>query len=113
MNKDLIILKLLLAWEIIHLSKKGENLTLRLREYKEKDSRFIRVKFLKCQLISFLDLNYGQIDDLDFEKFRSSMFYGINEEADGILSIQIIKGKELLGFLKILPNEIGFEFTTK
>lgn len=113
MNKDLIILNLLIGWEIIHLSKTGKKVSMRLREFPGKDSRFIRVTFSKCDLAVFLDLNKGQIEDFKQFNFKNSLFYNVNAESDGIISIHLLKDDEFAGILKIIPGGMAFEFTAK
>ena len=113
MNKDITILNLLLGWEIIHLSKKGEKVAIRLREFLGKSSRFIRVTFSKCDLAVFMGLNTGQIEDFTKFNFQKTVFCNINEENEGIISIHLLKGTDIIGILKIISEEITFEFTTK
>ncbi len=113
LNKDLTILNLLLGWEIIHLSKKGKKVTMRLREFLGKGSRFIRVIFSKCDLAVFLELNNGQIENFTKFNFQKTIFCNINEENDGIIGIYLLKETDLIGILKIISTEITFEFTKR
>ena len=113
MNKDITILNLLLGWEIIHLSKRGRKVTIRLREFPEKPTRFLRATFSKCVLAVMLDFNNGQIENFTLFNFKGCIFYQVNIENDRIISIQLLKEERLAGALKIQSSEISFEFTSK
>lgn len=113
LNKDFIILNLLQGWEIIHLSKKGKNVIIRLREFPEKPTRFLRATFSKCAVAVVLDFNNRQTDDFSLFNFKGCIFSQTTIEGDGIISIHILRGNELVGALKIRPLEISFGFTSK
>ena len=113
MTKDFIILNLLFGWEIIHLSKKGNKLTIRLREFKDHPSRFIRITFTRCSVAAFLDFNSAQTDDFSLFEFKGCIFYKAEIDKENIVSIHLLRGNELVGAIKIQPLEISFDFTTK
>ena len=113
MNKDFIILNLLFGWEIIHLSKKGNKLTIRLREFKDNPSRFIRITFRRCSFASFLDFNSAQTDDFSLFEFKECILYKAEIDKENIVNIHLLWNNELVGALKILPHEISFDFTSK
>ncbi|MBN2015495.1 hypothetical protein JW766_01550 [Candidatus Dojkabacteria bacterium] len=113
MNKDIIILKLLLGWEIIHISKNGKKVSIRLREFPGKGSRFIRATFSMCDIAVFIELENGQLEDFSKIRIRDAILYKVHKEIDGIISIHILKGNNIFGILKIHAMEIKFDFTTK
>ena len=106
-------MNLLIGWEIIHLSKAGKKISIRLKEFPDKYSRFLRITFDKCSIAVMLDFNQGQIEDLTSFDFKGCVFTKINIENDGIISIHLLKQSELVGALKLAPNEIIYDFTAK
>jgi hypothetical protein len=114
MEKDIIILNLLIGWEIIHLSKNGNKLSIRLREFSGKHSRFFRINFSKCSLVVILDFAHGvQTEDLSSFNFKGCIFSQINMENDRMISIHLLKQSEFVVALKIMSNEIEYDFSTK
>ena len=113
MEKDIIILNLLIGWEIIHFSKTRKKLSFRLREFPDKHSRFFRISFDKCTLAEILDFSQGQTDDLSSFNFEGCIFAQAKMENDRIINIQLLKKSELVGALKIVSNEITYNFTAK
>ena len=113
LNKDIIILKLLIGWEIIHLSKNGKKVVIRLRDFPEKPNMFLSATFSKCDLAVVLDFNNGQIDNFDLFEFKGCVFDNINLEYEHIINIHLLRGHELVGALKIKSHAISFNFTTR
>ena len=113
LNRDFIIFNLLLGWEIIYFSKKGNKLTIRLREFREKPTRYIRVTFTQCAFAVILDFNKRQTDDLSLFNFKGCIFYRAEIEGDRIVNIHLLREKELGGALKIQPLGISFDFTSR
>jgi hypothetical protein len=113
LKKDIIVLNLLIGWEIIHFSKKAKKLSLRLREFPEIDSRFLRVTFSKCFVLEFYNFsNTKETDILKFD-FSGLTFASVTLEQDEIINIHLLKKSEFVGSLKIVPSEVDFQFTTK
>lgn len=113
MNKNIIILNLLIGWEIIHLSKKSKKLSIRLREFPGGDNRFIRITFSQCSLVAYFDVDTKQTENFKQFNFKNSFVKSITAEDDGIISFRIIKDKNNIGIFKIVSDEIEFEFTSK
>ena len=113
LNKDFLILNLLLGWEIIHLSKRGKKVTIRLREFPEKPTRFVRVSFSKCVIAEILDYKTLQTDDFTSFNFKGCLIYEPVNELKEIVSIHLMRDNEPVGALKIMPHEISFSFTSK
>jgi len=113
LNKDFIIFNLLFGWKIIYLSKKGNKLTIRLREFDDEPSRFIRITFTRCSFASFLDFSSTQTDDFSRFEFKGCMLYKAEIDKENIVNINLLRNNELAGALKILPHKISFEFTSK
>ena len=113
LNKDFIILNLLLGWEIIHLSKRGKTVNIRLREFPEKPTRFVRVTFSKCVIAEILDYKTLQTDDFTSFNFKGCLIYEPVNELKEIVSIHLMKDNEPVGALKIMAHEISFGFTSK
>ena len=113
MEKDITILNLLIGWEIIHFSKTGKKLSFRLREFPGKHSRFFRISFNKCTLAEILNFSQGQTEDLSSFNFKGCIFAQAKMENDQIISIHLLKNSELVGALKIVSNEITYNFTAK
>lgn len=112
-EKDVIILKLLNGWEIIHLSKSGKKVSIRLREFPDEYSRFFRITFVRCSTAVLLNFNKGKIEDITSFDFKGCVFSNINIENYGLISIHLLKQSELIGALKISPGELKYDFTTK
>ena len=113
LNKDIIILKLLIGWEIIHLSKNGKKVVIRLRDFPEKPNMFLSATFSKCDLAVVLDFNNGQIDNFALFEFKGCVFDNINLEYEHIINIHLLRGQEPVGALKIKSHAISFNFTTR
>ena len=113
LNKDFIILNLLLGWEIIYISKRGKKVNIRLREFPERPTRFIRVTFSKCVFAEIL--NYKTLQTVDFTSFNfeGCLIYEAVNELKEIVSIHLLRDNEPVGALKILPHEISFDFTSR
>ena len=109
MNKDIIILKLLFGWEIIHLSKRGKKVTIRFREFPDAHSRFLRAIFSNCSPAVMLDYKKGQIEDFSLFNFKCCILYVINIENDGIVSIRLLKENNPAGALNIRAGEVSFD----
>lgn len=113
-QKDLIIFNLLLGWEVIHLSKRGKKVTIRLREFPEKPNRFLRITFSKCKLAVIIDFNKGkQIEDFSAFDSNTCALSEVKMEPDGIFSLFLLGKDGKLGILKILSGDISFDFTSK
>ena len=113
-QKDLIIFNLLLGWEVIHLSKRGKKVTIRLREFPEKPNRFLRITFSKCELAAIIDFNEGkQIEDFSAFDSNTCSLSEVKMEPDGIFSLFLFNRDGRLGILKVLPGDISFNFTSK
>lgn len=113
MNKDFLILNLLLGWEIIHLSKRGKKVTIRLREFPEKPTRFVRVTFAKCVVAEILDYKTLQTDDFVSFDFERCLIYEAVHELKEIVSIHLLRGNKPVAAIKIMAHEISFDFTSK
>jgi len=113
MEKDIIVLNLLVGWEIIHLSKSGKKVSVRLREFPDNHSRFFRITFSKCSLAVILDFAHMQTEDFSNFNFKGCIFSQINMENDQMIGIHLIKQSKLVGALKIISDEINYDFTTK
>lgn len=113
-KKDLIILNLLIGWEIIHLSKRGKSVAIRLREFPEEPNRFIKINFSKCELAIIIDINEDkQFEDFSIFNWRACTLSKVKMEPDGILSIFLVGEDGKLGIMKFLAGDILFEFKTK
>ena len=113
MDKDLIILNLLIGWQIIHLSKTGKKLSIRLREFADGESRFLRITFLKCFVAEFLNFSDKNGHDISTFNFTDCIFARVTKEYDEMINIHLVKGSELAGSLKIVTSEVEYKFTTK
>lgn len=114
LNKDFLILNLLLGWEIIHLSKRGKKVTIRLREFPEKPTRFVRVSFSKCVVAEILDYKKTlQTDDFASFDFEGCLIYEAVHELKEIVSIHLLRDNEPVAAIKIMAHEISFDFTSK
>jgi hypothetical protein len=113
LKNDIIILNLLIGWEIIHIAKTGKKLSVRLREFPGKHSRFFRLTFNKCSVATIVDFVSAKTEDIACFNFIGCMFSRIEMEGDGMISIQLLKHSEFVGSLKIVSQEIGYDFTTK
>ena len=113
LNKDFMILNLLFGWEIIHLSKRGKKVTIRLKEFPDKPTRFVRVTFSKCVVSEIIDYKTLQTDDFASFDFEGCLIYKAVHELKEIVSIHLMRGNEPVGALKIMAHEISFGFTSK
>ena len=114
LQKDLIILNLLIGWEVIHLSKRGKKVTIRLREFPEEPNRFLRITFSKCEIAVIIDLNKNaQIENFSAYDSKTCALSKVTMEPDGIIILFLFSRKEKLGILKVLPDNISFDFTSK
>ena len=113
MNKDFIILNLLVGWEIIHLSKRGKKVNIRLREFPVKPTRFVRVTFSKCVFAEILNYETIQTDDFASFNFEGCQIYEAVNELKEIVNIHLLRDNEPVGALKIMAHEISFGFTSK
>ena len=113
MEKDIIILNLLIGWEIIHFSKIRKKLSFRLREFPDNHTRFFRLSFDKCTLAEILDFSKRQTEDLSSFNFEGCILGQSKIENDRIISIHLLKKSGLVGALKIESNKITYDFTVK
>ena len=113
MEKDLVILNLLIGWQIIHLSKTGKKLSIRLREFPEGESRFLRITFSKCFLTEFLNFSSEKGKDIKSYDFTGCILSRVTKGYDEMISIHLVKNLALAGSLKIVPSEVAYKFTSK
>jgi len=113
LNKDFLILNLLLGWEIIHLSKRGKKVTMRLKEFPDSPTRFVRVTFSKCVVAEIIDYKTLQTDDFASFKFEGCLISKAVHELKEIASIHLLRDNEPVAAIKIMSNEISFDFTSK
>ena len=93
--------------------KIGKKLSVRLREFSGKHSKFFRITFNKCSVATILDFVSAKTEDIASFNFIGCMFSRIQMEGDGLISIHLLKHSEFVGSLKIVSQEIGYDFTTK
>ncbi len=113
LKKDIIILNLLIGWEVIHLTKRGRKVTIRLREFPGKPNRFLRVTFSKCDVAVIIDFNNGQIENFSYFNFKACTIGEVNLQSDGIISIFLYNNNIHGGILKILSDEVSHDFTSR
>ena len=113
MEKDLIILNLLIGWEIIHLTKSGKKLSISLREIPGNESRFLRITFEKCFVVEFLNFSNAKEQNISTFNFTGCIFARVNIEHGEMINIHLLKDAEFIGSFKIVPSEIGYKFTAK
>ena len=107
-KKDFII-----GWEVIHLSKRGRKVTIRLKEFPTNPNRFLRVTFLRCSIAVIIDFNAGQIEDFTHFNSRACTIGNVKLGSDDLISIFLYHNDEQGGILKISCVEISHEFTSR
>ena len=105
LKNDIIILNLLIGWEIIHIAKTGKKLSVRLREFPGKHSRFFRITFNKCSVATILDFVSFKTEDIACFDFSGCIFSRIEKEGDEMISIHLLKHSEFVGSLKIISQK--------
>jgi hypothetical protein len=108
-----MVLNLLFGWEIIHLSKRGKKVTIRLKEFPDKPTRFVRVTFSKCVVAEIIDYKTLQTDDFASFDFEGCLLYKAVHELKEIVSIHLLRDNDPVASIKIMADEISFDFTSR
>jgi len=87
--------------------------TIRLREFPEMPTRFIRVTFSKCVIAEILGYKTLQTDDFASFDFEGCLIYEAVHELKEIVSIHLLRDNEPVAAIKIMAHEVSFDFTSK